>query len=42
MVLELLPLLKDRQAARILNGLADDARQAKLSAQLLTGKMANP
>ena len=39
MVLELLPLLKDRQAARILNGLADNDRKARLSAQLLTGKV---
>jgi len=38
MVLELLPLLKDRQAARILNGLADQDRKAKLSAQLLLGQ----
>jgi flagellar motility protein MotE (MotC chaperone) len=37
-VLELLPLLKDRQAARILNGLADNDRKAALSAQLLTGE----
>ena len=38
MVLELLPLLKDRQAARILNALADNNRKAKISAQLLTGQ----
>lgn len=38
MVLEILPRLKDRQAARILNGLADDDRKARLSALLLAGK----
>ena len=38
MVLEILPRLKDRQAARILNSLSDDKRKARLSAQLLAGK----
>jgi flagellar motility protein MotE (MotC chaperone) len=38
MVLEILPRLKERQAARILNGLADDDRKANLSALLLEGK----
>lgn len=41
MILEILPRLKERQAARILNGLADDDRKAKLSAQLLSGKKQN-
>lgn len=39
MVLEILPLLKERQAARILNGLGDDARKATLSQKLLEGQM---
>ena len=38
MVLEILPTLDERQAARILNGLANDERKASLSAQLLEGK----
>lgn len=37
MVLEILPLLKERQAARILNGLGDDARKATLSQKILEG-----
>ncbi len=39
MVLEILPLLKERQAARILNGLGNDARKATLSQKLLEGTM---
>lgn len=41
MVLTILPLLEERQAARILNGLADDARKANLSQQLLEGQTTN-
>lgn len=37
MVLEILPTLPERNAARILNGLGDDERKARLSAQLLSG-----
>ena len=40
MVLEILPRLKDRQAAKILNTLTQDDRKARLSAQLLSGKAA--
>ena len=38
MVLEILPTLPDRNAARILNGLGDDERKARLSAALLSGQ----
>jgi len=38
MILEILPKLKERQAARILNTLTDDKRKAELSAQLLAGQ----
>ena len=38
MALDLLPLLQERQAARILNGLADDKRKAQLSSLLLNRK----
>lgn len=37
LVLEILPQLKQRQAARILNGLADDQRKSDLSRQLVEG-----
>ena len=37
MVLEILPTLKERQAARILNALANDERKANLSVLLLEG-----
>jgi flagellar motility protein MotE (MotC chaperone) len=37
MILEIIPRLKERQAARILNSLADDERKAKLSALLIEG-----
>ena len=37
LVLEILPKLKQRQAARILNSLADDQRKAELSRQLVEG-----
>lgn len=39
MILEILPRLKERQAAKILNSLTDDKRKAQLSAQILTGKV---
>jgi flagellar motility protein MotE (MotC chaperone) len=39
MVLEILPTLPERNAARILNGLADEQRKADLSAKLLNGQM---
>ncbi len=38
MVLEILPTLPDRNAARILNNLGDDVRKARLSEQMLDGK----
>jgi len=38
-VLEILPLLKERQQARVLNSLGDDARKATLSQKLLEGTM---
>lgn len=38
MVLEILPTLPDRNAARILNNLGDDDRKARLSAQMLNGQ----
>jgi len=38
MILEILPRLKERQAARILNSLTNDRRKAEISAQLLAGK----
>ena len=38
LVLEILTKLENRNAARILNSLGDDARKARLTAQLLTGK----
>lgn len=41
LILELLPRLKGRQAARILNSLADDQRKARLSTQLVEGQSAN-
>ncbi len=41
LILELLPRLKGRQAARILNSLADDQRKARLSTQLVEGQTAN-
>ena len=37
LVLEILPQLKQRQAARILNSLADDQRKSDLSRQLVEG-----
>jgi flagellar motility protein MotE (MotC chaperone) len=37
LVLEILPQLKQRQAARILNALADDQRKSDLSRQLVEG-----
>ncbi len=37
-VLDILPQLKERQAARILNALADPQRKARLSEQLMEGK----
>jgi flagellar motility protein MotE (MotC chaperone) len=37
LVLEILPRLKQRQAARILNTLSDDQRKADLSRQLVEG-----
>ena len=37
MILEILPTLPGRNAARILNGLGDDTRKAELSARLLEG-----
>ena len=37
MILEIIPRLKERQAARILNSLADDQRKAKLSGLLIEG-----
>ncbi|MDA0745089.1 MAG: hypothetical protein O2954_01105 [bacterium] len=37
LVLEILPNLKERQAARILNSLTDDDRKARLSNQLVEG-----
>ena len=42
MVLELLPKLKEKQAARLLNSLADDARKASLSETLLSGGKTTP
>ncbi len=38
MILEILPKLQQRQAARILNSLQDDDRKAKLSARLIEGR----
>ena len=38
MILEILPRLKERQAAKVLNSLSDDKRKADLSAQLLAGR----
>ena len=38
LILEILPKLKERQAARILNALADPQRKARLSTQLMEGK----
>ena len=40
MVLDILTQLQPRQAARILNGLGDEQRKAKLSQELLQGKTA--
>ena len=38
MILEILPTLPERNAARILNGLADEQRKADLTAKLLNGQ----
>lgn len=38
LVLGLLPLLKERQAARILNNLSDDARKSQIATQLIEGR----
>ena len=40
MILDILTQLQPRQAARILNGLGDEQRKAKLSQELLQGKTA--
>ena len=42
LILEILPRLKQRQAARILNGLGDDARKARLTTLLVDGQTAKP
>lgn len=40
LILDILPRLKDRQAARILNALADPARKARLTRALVEGRAA--
>ncbi len=42
LILEILPQLEQRQAGRILNGLADDAKKVRLSEMLVEGEVLQP